>query len=227
MFKVYTQNNCPNCEEMKAFLKVNGLSYEEVDVNEDTKAMMITSSVPGEGKSFVAANLAASFAQYNEKVLLIDCDLRKGRQKKIFNIPEESDGGLSNLLIDDDWKKNLKDYIRKTEIKNLDIITTGSIPPNPTVLLESEKLEKVIEEFKDKYDVIIFDTPPVGGLTDALIMSRLADAVLIVARAKKTTIEMLENTKEALKTVGANIVGVILNRVDNRDDKYYKNYYTL
>ena len=196
-------------------------------VNKKVKTILITSSIAGEGKSFVSANLAATFANSKEKVLLIDCDLRRGRQQEMFDENTLNKLGLSNLLIDDNWNNNLKDYIRKTEIKNLDIITTGSIPPNPTVLLESEKLEKVVEEFKDKYDVIIFDTPPVGGLTDAVIMSRLADAVLIVARAKKTTIEMLENTKEALKTVGANIVGVILNRVDNKDDKYYKNYYTL
>ncbi|MFS6554258.1 AAA family ATPase, partial [Parabacteroides distasonis] len=86
-------------------------------------------------------------------------------------------------------------------------------------------IETVIEELKSKYDVIIFDTPPVGGLTDALVMTRLADAVLIVARAKKTTMELLENTKEALENVGANIAGVILNRVDKKDSKYYKNYY--
>lgn len=196
-------------------------------VNKKVKTILITSSIAGEGKSFVSANLAATFANSKEKVLLIDCDLRRGRQQEMFDENTLNKLGLSNLLIDDNWNNNLKDYIRKTEINNLDIITTGSIPPNPTVLLESEKLEKVVEEFKDKYDVIIFDTPPVGGLTDAVIMSRLADAVLIVARAKKTTIEMLENTKEALKTVGANIVGVILNRVDNKDDKYYKNYYTL
>ena len=195
-------------------------------VNKKVKTILITSSIAGEGKSFISANLATIFANSKEKVLLIDCDLRRGRQQEMFDENSFSKAGLSNLLIDDKWQKTLKDYIQKTEIKNLDIITTGSIPPNPTVLLESEKIEQVVEEFKDKYDVIIFDTPPVGGLTDALIMSRLADAVLIVARAKKTTIEMLENTKEALKTVGANIVGVILNRVDNKDDKYYKNYYT-
>lgn len=195
-------------------------------VNKKVKTILITSSIAGEGKSFVSANLAATFANSKEKVLLIDCDLRRGRQQELFDEKSFSKSGLSNLLIDDNWKNNIKDYIQKTEIKNLDIIATGSIPPNPTVLLESEKIEKVIEEFKMKYDVIIFDTPPVGGLTDALVMSRLADAVLIVAGAKKATMEMLENTKEALKNVGANIVGVILNRVDNKDNKYYKNYYT-
>ena len=134
--------------------------------------------------------------------------------------------GLSNLLIDEEWEKNLNEYIQKTEVNNLDIITTGSIPPNPTVLLESKKIEKIVGLLRDTYDVIIFDTPPVGGLADALVMSRLADAVLIVAKVKKVTLEMLENTKESLKNVGANVVGVILNGTDNKDNKYYKNYYT-
>ena len=194
-------------------------------VNEKVRTILVTSSIAGEGKSFISANLATTFATAKEKVLLIDCDLRRGRQQELFNEDTHSRLGLSNLLIDDNWKKNLKDYIQTTEITNLDIITTGSIPPNPTVLLESKKIETVMEELKSKYDVIIFDTPPVGGLTDALVMTRLADAVLIVARAKKTTMDLLENTKEALTNVGANIAGVILNRVDKKDSKYYKNYY--
>lgn len=194
-------------------------------VNEKVQTIMITSSVSGEGKSFVSANLAATFATATEKVLLIDCDLRRGRQKNLFEIEGHSKLGLSNLLIDENWRKNLKNYIEKTEVKNLDILTTGSMPPNPSILLESKKIETVLEELKKQYDVIIFDTPPVGGLTDALVMSRLADVVLIVARAKKTTLELLENTKEALENVNANIAGVILNRVDKKDSKYYKNYY--
>lgn len=194
-------------------------------VNEDVKVICVTSSLPGEGKSLISANLAASFAQYDEKVLLIDCDLRKGRQQELFNVITSSRMGFSNLLIDDNWKKNLKEYIYSTEIKNLDILTTGTIPPNPSVLLESSKIEKVIDELKKQYDVIIYDTPPVTGLTDTLILSRLADVVLIVARSKKTTSELLENTKRALENVNANIAGVVLNRVDKYDNKYYKNYY--
>ena len=100
------------------------------------------------------------------------------------------------------------------------------ISTNPTVLLESKKLEKVLSTLKSTYDIIIIDTPPVGGLTDSLIVSRLVDAVLIVAKAKKTTLEMLESSKETLKNVGANVVGVVLNGTDSKGSKYYKNYYT-
>lgn len=194
-------------------------------VNKKIKTILVTSSIAGEGKSFISANLATTFATSKEKVLLIDCDLRRGRQQELFGNGYFSSLGLSNLLIDDNWKRNLKKYIQSTEVSNLDIITVGSVPPNPTVLLESKKMEIVIEELKNKYDVIIFDAPPVGGLTDALILSRLADTVLIVAMAKKTTLELLENTKKALENVNAVIAGVILNRVEMKTSKYYKNYY--
>ncbi len=194
-------------------------------VNDKIKTILITSSVAGEGKSFISANLAAAYAEGKEKVLLIDCDLRRGRQKDVFGLHGTSKKGLSNLLIDHNWHKNIDNYIYKTEIPGLDVIPTGSTPPNPTILLESNKLDKITDILKEKYDLIIFDAPPVGGLTDALIMTRLANIVLIVARAKKTTIELLESTKESLETVNANIAGVILNRVDKKDSKYYKNYY--
>ena len=194
-------------------------------VNENIKTILITSSVAGEGKSFTSANLATTFATSTERVLLIDCDLRRGRQKELFGLHGTAKTGLSNLLIDKEWDKNIKNYIHKTEVPNLYVIPTGSTPPNPGVLLESEKIEKVVEKLKEKFDIIIFDAPPVTGLTDALVMTRLADIVLIVARAKKTTLELLENTKEALENVNANIAGVILNRVDKKDNRYYKNYY--
>lgn len=194
-------------------------------INKKIQTILITSSVANEGKSFISANLAASFATNTEKVLLIDCDLRRGRQLQIFENGNESPLGLSNLLIDDNWEKNLKKYIKPTEVYNLDVLTTGSMPPNPSALLESKKIEKVVEHLKEKYDIIIFDTTPVIGLTDALVMTRLADTVLIVARAKKTSMETLEATKEALENVNANISGIILNRVENSNNKYYKNYY--
>lgn len=194
-------------------------------INKNVQTILITSSIAGEGKSFISANVASAFATSTEKVLLIDCDLRRGRQKELFGLHKTSKTGLSNLLIDKNWEKNIKNYIHATEVPNLDVIPIGATPPNPTVLLESVKMEQVVEELKKKYDIIIFDAPPVGGLTDALVMTRLADVVLIVARAKKTTLELLEGTKEALENVNANIAGVILNRVDAKDSKYYKNYY--
>ena len=217
-------NNYPKSSVTEAIKTVRtNLRFSSIE--NDIKTILVTSSMSGEGKSFISANLAASYANSNEKVLLIDCDLRRGRQKEIFKLKTKTGHGFSNLLIDNHNRINIKDYISKTSIKNLDVLTTGSYPPNPTVLLESSKIEKIINILKENYDYIILDTPPVTGLTDTLILSRLADIVLIVARAKKTTLELLENTKEALETVNANIAGVILNRVDKKDSKYYKNYY--
>ena len=194
-------------------------------VGNELKTIIVTSSTAGEGKSFISANLASAYAVGGDKVLLIDCDLRRGRQDKLFGIKNKSKLGFSNLLIDDKWKNNLNKYINKTKEDNLSIITTGAMPPNPTVLLESKRIEEVLEELKNKYDLIILDTPPVTGLTDTLILSRLSDIVLIVARAKKVTPEILKNTKESLEKVNANIGGVILNGLDKANSKYYSSYY--
>ena len=192
-------------------------------INSKMKTILITSSVIGEGKSFVSSNLAVSFANSGEKVLIVDCDLRRGRQAEIFEIATNL--GLSDLLIDKNWTKNQKKYLIETRIPNLTVLTAGTVPPNPSLLLESQKMEEIMEELKNRYDRIIFDTPPVMGLPDTLIMSRLADIVLIVARAKKTTVELLESTQKDLKNVNANIVGIILNRVERQNKKYYSHYY--
>ena len=194
-------------------------------VGNELRTIIVTSSTAGEGKSFISANLASAYAVGGDKVLLIDCDLRRGRQDKLFGIKNKSKLGFSNLLIDDKWKNNLTKYINKTEVDNLSIITTGAMPPNPTVLLESKRIEEVLEELKNKYDLVILDTPPVTGLTDTLILSRLSDIVLIVARAKKVTPDVLKNTKESLEKVNANIGGVILNGLDKANSKYYSSYY--
>ena len=124
-------------------------------VNEDVKVICVTSSLPGEGKSLISANLAASFAQYDEKVLLIDCDLRKGRQRKLFNIPNNNDLGLSKLLINKRWENEYKNYINATKINNLSVIPTGIFPPNPSELLTSERFLFLIKKLKEDYDRII------------------------------------------------------------------------
>lgn len=194
-------------------------------VNQKIKTILITSSMSGEGKSFISANLAAAFANTGENVLIVDCDLRRGRQKKIFGF-NNNKVGLSDLLIDEDWLDNIKKYFKKTNVANLTLLPAGSVPPNPSVLLESDKMNSLIKALKRKYDVIIFDTPPVSGLSDSLIMTKFADAVLIVARAKKTNIDLLEETKKSLLNVNANIAGVILNSIALKNNKYYNNYYT-
>ena len=146
-------------------------------VDNSVNTIMITSSMPGEGKSFISANLAAAFSMVNYKVLLIDCDLRKGRQSEIFNLSNEK--GLSNLLIDD--IKNYKKYINKTEIDNLFVMTSGVVPPNPSELLGSEKNKELMETLKENYDLIIFDCPPLNCITDALVSLTLSSNFLTIS----------------------------------------------
>lgn len=190
-------------------------------INEDEKVIMVTSSVPGEGKSFVTANLAASFAQYNQKVIVLDCDLRKGRQRKIFEIPEDKEKGLSNLLIDKDWEVNYPAYIKKTKVSKLLVIPTGPFPPNPSELLASERFSSLVKELKSKFDIVILDCPPVAGLNDATVVASVADMSIIVAKYKSTSMELLEETKKSLEAVNAKIAGVIINQMEEVKSSYY------
>lgn len=190
-------------------------------VDNDVKVLLVTSSIPGEGKSFISANLSSAFALSNMKVLLIDCDLRKGRQDKIFNIKEEK--GLSNLLLDD--IKNYKKYVHKTEVDNLYVLPGGIVPPNPSELLISDKNNDLLNLLKKEYDLIILDCPPVNAVTDALALSSLADEVVIVSAYKKTPMDLLITTKKLLENSGAKIAGVVVNQMKQSKNKYYYNKY--
>lgn len=195
-------------------------------VSRKIKTIMVTSSVPSEGKSFVSANLAAAFAQFGEKVLLVDCDLRKGRQNKIFDISiSDSPLGLSNLLIEENYLRYCQNYVQKTNIENLYILPAGTFPPNPSELLASDRCCNLLKLFREQYDVIILDCPPLTGLNDALVASSYADTSVIVARYKHTPMELLEKSKKSLENVGANIAGVILNQIPIKDNPYYYSSY--
>ena len=196
------------------------LQFSSID--KKVKTILITSSMPGEGKSFIAANLACAFAQNGSKVLLVDCDIRKGRQHYIFGTHNHK--GLSNLLLDDIEKYGT--YIHKSTIKNLSVMFRGVTPPNPSELLGSEKNKELIEILKSKYDIVIFDSAPInGGLTDSMIMGTLVDGVVIVSKYKHTPIAALNATKKSLENVNANILGVVLNQVEKGSKKYYGHYY--
>ena len=207
-----------NVAEALRIVRTN-LQFSAVD--EKLKTLLVTSSVPGEGKSFISAHLAITFAQNKSKVLLIDCDMRKGRVHKIFNL--NNDSGLSNLLIDE-IDTDLRKYIQKTEIENLSVITMGTVPPNPSELLASAKHKVVMEMLKNKYDYIIYDGTPVTGLTDSIIMASLVDKVVIVSAIGNTNVEILEKTKQSLDNVNANIAGVIANKTPYTNSSYYSYY---
>ena len=194
-------------------------------VKEDIKVICVTSSLPGEGKSLISANLAASFAQYSENVLLIDCDMRKGRQRKLFNIPSNDELGLSKLLINKNWENDYKNYIKQTKIKGLSVIPTGIYPPNPSELLTSERFLNLLTKLRGEYDRIILDCPPIEGLSDALVVSSISDTTVLVAKYKSTPMNLLEKSKKALDKIGSKISGVILNHVDKEQNTYYYGYY--
>lgn len=194
------------------------LQFSSVD--SELKTILVTSSIPGEGKSFISANLAISFTQTDKKVLIVDCDMRKGRQHRIFKLSNTK--GLSNLLIDD--MTNYKDYINKTSIKNLYVITRGTVPPNPSELLNSNKNSELIKILRSKFDIIIFDGVPCNGLPDSIIMSKLVDKVLIVSSESVTPRSVLESTKKQLKNVEAPVAGDVLNNVNRKNSKYGKYY---
>lgn len=194
------------------------LQFSSVD--EDIKTILITSSIPGEGKSFISANLAISFAQTDKRVLIVDCDMRKGRQHRIFKLSNSK--GLSNLLIDD--MTNLKDYINKTSVPGVHVITRGTVPPNPSELLNSKKNADLLRVLKAKYDVIIYDGVPCNGLPDSIIMSKLVDKVLIVSSDSMTPKSVLESTKKQLESVNAPVAGDVLNNVNRKNSTYGKYY---
>lgn len=192
------------------------------------QTILITSTVQSEGKSWTSANLATAFAQTGTKTLIIDADMRKPRQHKIFqisNIP-----GLSNYLsgINDMGRKqniDVFDCIKKTGIENLYLLPSGNIPPNPSELLMSDKTLALLEEVKNNFDVVIFDGAPCLLVTDSTIISRIVDSTVLVTSYKYTKIDDLKEATKRIKRVGGKIAGVILNRVEISNKKYESKYY--
>lgn len=190
--------------------------------NDDAKVLLVTSSVPGEGKSFISSNLAAAFAQTGEKVLLVDADLRLGRVHKIFN--QSAAKGFSNMLISG-TSEDLPEYIKKTTIPNLYIVSRGTVPLNPSELLNSSSCKKLVNIFRENFDRVIFDGVPVNGLPDSLVLANLVDRVIIVTTIGYTSIDELNQTKKALEQIDANIAGVVVNKAPTTKRGKYSNYY--
>ncbi|GAK54986.1 GumC2 protein [Candidatus Vecturithrix granuli] len=186
--------------------------------------LLVTSAGPTEGKSITVANLAVTMAQSGSKTLIIDCDLRKPRMHKIFNIAEHEQGitdMIANL-----GTNGLRITVKRTKIPNLDLIPCGKIPPNPSELLGSERTRRLIEALSKVYDKILIDSPPVNVVTDPVILSQIAGGVIIIIRAGETGRDVVRRAREQLLDVKANILGGVLNSVDlKKDNYYYYSYY--
>ena len=186
------------------------------------KTVVISSVLSNEGKSTTCGNLAITFAQTSAKVLLIDGDLRKPTMHKFFEV--DNTKGLSNLLVGFD---SVADSVKRNIVKNLDLITAGALPPNPSELLGSHNMQIFIQKMEEYYDYIIIDSPPINVVTDAVVLSQHAAGILMVARSMETTIEELDNALESIYTANGNVLGIVVSDVRKESkSKYYSNYYS-
>ncbi len=183
------------------------------------RTLLVTSMIPGEGKSSVAACLCASIAQTGKRVLLIDADMRRPVQHR--NFPCDTANGLSTILA---GISQTADTIHPNIIENLDLIPAGPVPPNPSELLSSRKMEQLITELSSRYDMLIVDSPPLASVTDPVILSQRTDGIIIVTWAGKTTYEMLGKGLKQLSDVKAPFTGLVLNRFNAKKSGYYYNY---
>ena len=212
--------NDPKSQASEAYRAVRtGILFSTPD--HSPRTLLITSVGAKEGKTLTSVNMAAAMAQAGQKVLMLDCDMRKPRIHKIFK--NNNERGLSNILVGEgDWDK----FILPTPIPNLEYIPSGPIPPNPSELLGADRMQGLIEEIKERYDRIIIDSSPVGAVTDPVILSRLVEGVILVIKVGKTSRDLLTNTLARLKDVQARILGAVLNDINvGRDGYYYYQYY--
>lgn len=193
-------------------------------IDKEIKMILITSPAPGNGKSFVSANLAGAYAQDGKKVLIIDCDLRRGRQHEIFNVMNQTNSGYSNLILNYKEDVKMSRYVCKTEVAGIDLIPTGPTPPNPIELLASKNNEEVLKELRNHYDIIILDCPPILGISDTQIVTKYSDVNIVVVASGETQIESLQRTKKAFETANAKIDGVIINKANIKGSAYTSYY---
>lgn len=196
------------------------LSFTSVD--KEIKIIGVTSTKPREGKSTVAFNLATTLALNGNKTLLVDADLRKPQIHRFINNPNTN--GLTSVLTDSYDKITITKLYEK-EFEDLGVVTSGPIPPNPSELLASKRMKYFVDSVKEHFEYIIFDTPPIGSVSDCAVLSPFLDGIIIVAESGNVTRAELNRTKESLLKVNANILGVVLNGV-KRETLGYDYYYS-
>lgn len=187
--------------------------------DEEMKIITVTSSRPSEGKSTVACNMAVTFAENGNKVLLIDADLRRPTVHKKFKLPNSL--GIVNLILEPD---RMGEIVHEDVIEGLDIVTSGAIPPNPSELLGSKRNRALLSKLRLEYDTIILDTPPLLAVTDAQVLTTISDGTIIVAQHGVTKKDEILQAKGLLEKVKGNILGVVLSQIPVDDNSYYYYY---
>jgi capsular exopolysaccharide synthesis family protein len=184
------------------------------------KTILFTSSGPKEGKSTTLANTAVTLAQSGKQVIIMDCDFRKPVQHKIFG---KVNRGITNILVAD---VSPTDFLQDTQVENLRILASGPIPPNPSELLGSTRMEELMNNLKKQVDYLIIDSPPVIAVTDACVLASKVDGITLVINSGSIRPEIAQKAKELLIKANGYLLGVILNRVEiKEEDAYYYNYY--
>ena len=211
---MFVMEKAPKSIDAEAYRSLrSNIEYSSFD--DEYRVIVVTSSVPGEGKSTTSGNLAIALAQSGNSVLLVDCDMRKPSIHKKFKISNAA--GTAELLL---RKKSFEEVANKHN-ENLTIITAGKIPPNPSEMLASRAMTAFIKEMKKEFKYIILDTPPLQAVTDAQVLSTKADGVLLVVRAGSTKREMVFNSVDLIKKVQGKVIGTVLNGVENKKNNYY------
>ena len=213
-----TQND-PKNPAAEAY-RVIRTSVQFAQAGKELQTIALTSCTPNEGKSTTIANLAVVLTQAGKSVLLIDCDMRNPTVHKNFNLSNKV--GLSSCI---SMGTALSDAVQKTSIEGLYALTGGVIPPNPSELLGSEQMKNLLQRAKEQYDYVLIDTPPVMPVTDALIVSRFVDGMILVIASAEVKVEMARDVKNQLVNAGANILGVVLNKVRSEHHGYGYGYY--
>ena len=213
-----TQND-PKNPAAEAY-RVIRTSVQFAQAGKELQTIALTSCTPNEGKSTTIANLAVVLTQAGKSVLLIDCDMRNPTVHKNFNLSNKV--GLSSCI---SMGTALSDAVQKTSIEGLYALTGGVIPPNPSELLGSEQMKNLLQRAKEQYDYVLIDTPPVMPVTDALVVSRFVDGMILVIASGEVKVEMAREVKNQLVNAGANILGVVLNKVRSEHHGYGYGYY--